>query len=97
MDYLKLILVLAILALAAYLIYRIIKAVSGLSVFGTGSLWDKVFGDFTVVTPKSVQDFIGKPANQPGGFTPWAPEDDPDPYDDGSGTPTWIKKKADSF
>jgi hypothetical protein len=68
-------LVLSILVAIALVIYEMRKAGTSLS-DTVENLADRVLGPDKVVTPKELQKFLDEPANQPGGYTPWTPEDD---------------------
>jgi hypothetical protein len=68
-------LVIAILGLIIGIIYQLRKAGTSLS-DTVGNLADRVLGPDKVITPAELQKFIDEPANQPGGYVPWTPEDD---------------------
>ena len=69
------VLVAGILGLIALIIYEMRKAGTSLS-DTVSNLADRVLGPDKVVTPKDLQKFLDEPANQPGGYTPWTPEED---------------------
>jgi hypothetical protein len=68
---------LAILVLGAIalVIYEFRKAGSDISE-GVSGLANRILGPDKVVTPPKLQAFMDEPSNQPGGYTPWTPEDD---------------------
>jgi hypothetical protein len=78
-------LIVAILAALAFVVYEFRKAGSGLGDAFEGAM-TSLFGPSKVVTPKAVQQFIDQPSNQ--AYAPWKPQVE----EDESYPPAWLSK-----
>ena len=79
-------LIAAILAAVALVIYQVRKAGSSLgSTLKSVKDW---ISPPDPVMPKQLQDFVNEAVNQPGGYTPWKPAEEIDEGDN----PSWLYK-----
>ena len=77
--------IVAVLAALAFVVYEFRQAGGGLGSFANKML--DMFGPDTVTTPPNLQHFIDEPANTTG-YTPWTPPIE----EDESWPPKWLTK-----